>query len=656
MAASPTSVGAIRLDGLRTRLLVLAWLAGAAFFVLALRLYGLQILRGEEMRSKGRRNYVSQVDIPHDRGIIFDRHGRPLVDNRASLDLQVTPAFLGPRDTARRALRTVGHLLGFDPAAQARLELLVLSRQGLERFRPVPVLRDLGPAHVEAIESARSLFLLDGVDIVEGRRRLFLHHSLAAHVLGYVGEIDGAALDAERARGNPERYQPGDLIGRDGLERTLEAHLRGKAGSEKIVVDAKGRRQRQGGLEALLGDNRRQEPTPGHNVYLSLDLELQRIAEASFLRHGRAGSVVALDAKTFEVLVLASLPGYDANLVSGAFSWQEKERLDADVLKPWLNRAIAGQYAPGSTFKVVTALAAMQHDASALRDPVTCPGYFKLGSHTWRCWRDAGHGSMGLGRALKHSCDVFFYQWGSRMGIDPLAHTARLLGFGARTGIGLRGEQPGLMPDEHFHRRDKNGYVRGMAVNAAIGQGSVTVTPLQLAVAYAALARGQQPRTPELVHRIEAADWRAERRVLPEDGGDAIHHVIGVAPDVVHRAPAPAPQPLDIDDAHLAAVRDGLRAVAQERGGTAFAFRSLHVPMAGKTGTTQVVKLGKERLKGWQTGYFERDHAWFVAYAPIDDPAIVVAVLNEHGGHGGSASAPVAIDIIDAYAAAYLEP
>jgi penicillin-binding protein 2 len=636
------------LEGLRARLLLLAWGASLAFAALTLRLYGLQILRGEEMRSKGRRNYVSQIDVPHDRGIIFDRHGRPLVDNRPSLDLQVTPAFVGPKAAADRALDTLARLLEWTPDVRERWGRAVAGQRGLDRFRPLAVARDLHPAAIEAIESARSLFLLDGVDIVERRRRYFLHNALAAHVLGYVGEIDGLALEAEKERGNPEQYQAGDLIGRDGLERTLEGYLRGHDGSEKIVVDAKGRRQRQGGLEALLGDQRRVEPTPGHNVYLSLDLDLQRIAEAAFLRHGRAGSVVALDAKTFEVLAIASLPGYDANLFSGSFRWQDKTQLDADVLKPWLNRSIAGQYAPGSTFKVVTALAALSADPSVAKEHVRCPGHFTLGSHTWRCWRDAGHGPTPLLTAIKQSCDVFFYSLGARLGIEPLAEAARTLGFGQKTGIALRGEQPGLVPDEAFHRR--GGYVRGMAVNASIGQGSVMVTPLQLAVAYAALATGRRPATPQLVHRIESADWRSQRWLLDERGERAVLQTVGEAPEVVFRAPAPAELPLPYEAGHLALVREGLTQVAQARGGTAYAFRSQTVPMAGKTGTTQVVKLGKERLRRAQTSYFERDDAGFVAYAPLDEPAIVVAVLNEHGGHGGSAAAPVAVEIIEAYA------
>ena len=649
--APPTADG---LAPLRLRLLVLAYVAALAFGGLLMRLYSLQILRGEEMRSKGRRNFVSQIDLPHDRGALLDRQGRVLVDNRASLDLQLTPAFLGSKEQAERTLTQLAVLTGLPSEGMERAQAALAARTGVDRFRPVIVWRDLPPGAVEAVHSARSVFLLDGVDIAESRRRSFRYGSMAAHALGYVGEIDGSLLDGERQRGNPMNYQPGESIGRDGLERTLEHHLRGRNGSEKIVVDAKGRRQHHGDVDALLGERRRQEPVPGHNVYLTLDAELQRVAEASFLRHGRAGSVVAIDAHTFEVLVLASLPAYDVNVVSGTFRFDEKARLDADVLKPWLNRSVAGQYAPGSTFKVVTGLAALESDPAASREPVVCPGSYKLGAHTWRCHRDSGHGSLTLLQAMQRSCDVFFYAWGAKLGIEPMAQMARALGLGQRTGILLRGEQPGLVPDEAFHRRVDRGYVRGMAVNTSIGQGSSSVTPLQLAVAYASVAHGQRPRTPALVAKVESADWRAERLHMGDDGTVARWCTAGDAPAVLERVSEEPAQALCVAPASLQVVRDALFAVAQSRGGTAYRFRSQKVSMAGKTGTTQVVKLGKERLQRWQTEYFARDHAWFVAYAPAENPAIVVAVINEHGGHGGSAAAPVAVDVIDAWAAQYL--
>lgn len=634
------------------RLLVATWATAVVMFLLIWRLYALQVVRGEEMHTKGRRNFVAQLQVPHDRGIVFDRHGHILVDNRPSLDLRVTPAFLGRGAISEPTWQQLAAIVGFGAEELLRLQQLCDGKVGLERFRPLQVARDLDPAQIEAIEAERSLFRLDGVDIAEGRRRTYLYGPLAAHVLGYVGEIDQGALDAERARGNPQRYELGDFVGRDGLERTLEGELRGQDGSEKVVVDAKGRRRPTGDLDALLGPLRRAEPRPGHNVFLTLDLSLQQRAEASLLEYGSAGSVVALDVTTGEVLALASLPAYDVNVVSGAFSAKEKARLDADPLKPWLNRSIAGQYVPGSTFKVVTALAGLQAGVTPAHERIHCPGSYRMGRHTWRCWHDAGHGALDLRQAFKSSCDVFFYAIAGRMGIEPIAQMARHLGFGARTGIGLRGEQPGTVPDEAFHRRvdaQLGGYVRGMAINTSIGQGALQVTPLQLALAYAAVAGGEGVLVPQLVRSVQTADARRVRQVRDGSNGAVTTQVEGEAPATVRRAERALRTALDVEPTHLAEVQAGLRQVAQEPGGSAYNQRSHLVTMSGKTGTAQVVKLGRERRKAWQTDYFERDHAWFVGYAPAEDPQIVVAVLNEHAGHGGSAAEPIAVRVIDAY-------
>lgn len=654
------------------RLLGAVWLVGLAMLLLLSRLYAVQVMRGEEFSDKGRRNFVNQVQVPHDRGIIYDRNGRILVDNRPSLNLQVTPAFLGKRPVARETLKHLGQIVQMSPEELKRVCDQVESRVGLEKFRPVTVRRDLDPEQVEAIDAKRGVFMLDGVDISEGRRRTYHYGALAAHLLGYVSEIDARALDAERARGNPNHYDLGDFIGRDGIENTYEAALRGVDGTDKVVVDAKGRRQQGGYIEALLKTHRRTEPVPGHNIYLTLDLDLQLRAEESFARHGRAGSVVALDPKTGAIFVLASVPAYDANIVSGSFTREEQRKLDQDPLHPWLNRSISGQYVPGSTFKVVTALAAIKARAASRTEHINCPGHYKMGRHVWRCYKDSGHGPLSLRDAIKVSCDVYFYTLGARLGIDPIADMARLLSFGTRTGIALRGEQPGIVPDESWHNRmdaATGGYQKGMAINTSIGQGSLAVTPLQLAVAYAAVGHGKKAFVPQLVGRIESADFRVTKRFLPEaehvatgafvppllspDPGLAVRQtrteVFGEPPVTIEGFSAKILANLDVPQDDLAQVRAGLQAVASEAGGTAFRARSLQVSMAAKTGTAQVVKLGAKRLKSTDIDYFERDHAWFVGYAPADDPEIVVAVINEHAGHGGSASAPIAVDVIDAY-------
>ncbi len=640
---------------LRPRLLAALWLIVAVFLLLAVRLYALQIVRGEELSRKGRENFLQQLRVPHDRGIIFDRFGRILADNRPSLDLQVTPAFLGDKTTRAETLRALGRSIGLSAEEQSAIEEGVAAQRGLDRFQPLTSKRDLTAEQVEAIEAERSLFRLDGVTIVEGRRRAYPHGKLAAHLLGYVKEIDGPQLETERGRGNPRRYVLGDFMGRDGVEWELEGELRGQDGVEKTVVDAKGRRQHADAIEQLLGENRRQAPQPGRNVFLTIDRDLQQAAEAAF--DGTAGAVVAVDPRNGEVLALVSVPAFDPGAVSGLLGLAEKERLDNDPLKPWMNRAISGQYAPGSTFKAFTAEAALREKATSPSEKVRCPGYFAMGRTVWRCHKDSGHGLVDLTAALKVSCDTYFYTMGARIGIDPLAAVARAFGFGARSGIALRNEKPGLVPDEAFHDRvDKatGGYQRGMVVNTAIGQGSLLVTPLQLAFGYAALANGGVVWRPLTVDRIETADFRVTRRFLAQARDAAqppavAEEVIGDPPAVLKTATPTPTRELGLDGEQLAAVRAGLFAVTNEAGGTAYWRRSRKVSMSGKTGTAQVVRLGRERLKNEEMSYWERDHAWFVAWAPAEAPELVVAVVNEHSGHGSSAAAPIAVRVIDAW-------
>ena len=655
---------------LHGRIIVAVWLVGAAFLVLTSRLYALQILRGEELTKEGEENLVQYIRIPHDRGIIYDRLRRILADNRQSLDVQVIPAFLG--DAAHRAV-TLGELarlidLSFEESESIRNT--VESQIGLDRFQPIVVKRDLSAEQVESIESERSVFRLDGVNIVEGRRRDFPNGKLASHLLGYVKEIDAVQLDAERVRCvegeggrkvcNPRKYVLGDLFGRDGIERMQEAELRGEDGFEKTVVDAKGRQQPEEYIRQIFGgpESRKNPPKPGQNVVLTIDRDLQASAEASF--DGFAGAVVALDPRNGEVLSLVSVPAFDPNLVSGLLGKEVKERLDADPLKPWMNRAISGQYAPGSTYKVVTGMAALAEHATSPKEKVRCPGAFRMGRSVWRCHKDSGHGQVDLRDAYKVSCDVYFYTMGARVGIDRMAAMARALGFGKRTGIDLLNEKPGLVPDTAFHDRvDRatGGYQKGMAVNTAIGQGSVLVTPLQLALAYAALANGGTVFEPRIVGSIETADFRVTRRFLPRGRRipdlphlDVQEETFGKAPEVAEVKPTVVRSELGQPHEFLEVTRDGLFAVTNEPGGTAYWRRSRKVSMAGKTGTAQVMVLGRERLKPEDMEYMQRDHAWFVAYAPAENPEIVVVVVNEHSGHGGSHAAPIAVKVIDAWA------
>ena len=637
---------------LRPRLLGLNVTTGIVFIILVLRLYSLQILRGNELTSKGQKNFVQRLRVLHDRGIIFDRDRRIMVDNGASLAVQITPAFLEDADEAHRVIDRLATHLGFDAGEKVQVYNTVHGKTGLDRFQPITIMRHLKANQVEAIEADKSIFALTGTQIVEGRRRIYKEGALAAHLLGYVREIDAVELATQRANNNPLRYELGDSLGRVGVEYRYEKFLRGVDGYEEIIVDAKGRRLQSDYVSSLLGETAKIAPEPGRNLILTIDRDLQKVAETAFL--GQAGAVVAMDLQG-TVLAYASFPSFDPNRVSGELGADEKLMLDSDPLKPWLNRPIQGQYAPGSTYKIFPALAALQNRITSPTEKIFCPGSFKINKQIWRCHQASGHGYVDLRQAIKVSCDTFFYTLGMRLGINPMADVARNFQLGRVTTIPLPGEKPGLVPDEAFHDRVDHltgGYQRGMAVNTAIGQGSNLVTPLQLLVAYTALLNGGVIYQPRIVERIESADFRVIKRMLPEAwplDTEAVETSVGKAPETLQQLLPIVVKQLQLPEKVVEAVVEGLRAVTNEPGGTAYYRRSRLVSMGGKTGTAQVIRLGRDRLDVDEVTYFERDHAWFIGFAPAQNPEIIVVTVNEHSGHGNSAAAPTTVALIDAY-------
>ncbi|MEY2669108.1 MAG: hypothetical protein RJA59_1746, partial [Pseudomonadota bacterium] len=376
----------------------------------------------------------------------------------------------------------------------------------------------------------------------------------------------------------------------------------------------------------LIPESQRFEPSyPGNNLVLSIDWRLQELAEKTF--PATAGSVIAMDARTGFILALVDRPAVDPNKLAGRITRAELAEIRADPLQPELFRAIQQHYHPGSTFKVVTAIAALEEGALRPGGTIYCPGHYTLGGHRWRCDKDSGHGQVDLEHAIGASCDVFFYSLGDRMGTDRIAKWGGMLGLGKPTGLDLQGEIPGVMPDEAWHdARQPGGHQHGMSLNISIGQGDVNVTPLQQLVLYAAIATGKVWR-PQVVLRIE------------DPKGDVMKEF---APDVRSTLPV-KPETRE-------AVMKGLLAAVNQPFGTAYGVRLKDdlkdTVMAGKTGTAQVVKLGAKRLKASQVAYFQRDHAWFAAFAPAHDPEIVVVVLNEHSGFGSTNAAPTAAALV----------
>jgi penicillin-binding protein 2 len=389
-----------------------------------------------------------------------------------------------------------------------------------------------------------------------------------------------------------------------------------------VPVDSKGRARAVAGLGP---EEKRLVPSrPGQNLVLSIDWRLQEFAEKTF--PATAGVVLAMDAKTGFLLALVDRPAPDPNKMSGRITAAELRAIHEDPLQPELFRAIQQHYKPGSTYKVVTAIAALEEGIYKPGTTVWCPGWYTMGSHRWRCDLESGHGPVDFEHALGASCDVFFYAAGAQLGADTIAKWSRALGLGQPTGFDIAGEVPGVTPDVAWHdARLPGGYQKGMAVNLAIGQGDVNVTPMQQLVMYGALATGTLWR-PQIALRVEDA----EGRVLKEFGPEA-------------RAT------LQIQQSTRDTVMKGLLAAVNQPFGTGWWSRLQETTMAGKTGTAQVVKLGTRRLKASEVPYFERDHAWFAAFAPAQDPEIVVVVLNEHSGFGASNAAPTASALVKKY-------
>jgi penicillin-binding protein 2 len=593
----------------------------AGMVALAVQLYRLQITQGEEYAAKSVANFVKEVRLRADRGLIKDRRGTILVDSRPSFDAFITPAFC--TNCAVEVLPHLGELLGWDEPTRKKMEEQVKAARRTAPFQPLPVRIDLSRDEYDRINARRDM--LDGVEVVPVPHRHYRTSSVLSHVLGYMNEITTEELEKLNSEGG--HYALGDYIGRRGLERYFESTLRGTDGVRKEVVNARGKIIEE--FSDKLGKDAVVPSRPGNNMVLSIDMRLQEEAERAF--PGAAGSVVAVDVKTGLIRAVVSRPGFDPNLLTGRITPSQMASLAKDPLQPMINRISADHFSPGSTFKVITALAAYKSGHFRPETVVNCPGGYRLGARTWRCHKESGHGPVNGKTALQYSCDTWFFKVADTLGLDPIAEMGKALGLGSPTGVGVLAEVPGIMPSSQYHDKvSPGGYTKGMALNSAIGQGDDNVTPLQLAMVYAAIANGGTLLKPQLVERIEGLDGEVLQQFDPQ---------------VVNK--------VEIPEAHLKAVLEGLVATAMVPGGTA--YRAMvqsglkDISVAGKTGTAQVVTIGAVRLKTHQMDFFQRDHAWFAGFAPAENPELAVIVINEHGGHGGSDAAPAGMAVIKKY-------
>ncbi len=592
---------------LERRLALGAFLVIFVWTVLLARLFLLQVVQGDRFRVSAERNSVRTHRVPATRGIVLDRNGVILVDSRPAFGVFVIPHEAADlRDTLQRV-----SLLTDEP--QTTLSTRLGDPKGRERFQPHALVHDLDRESLARIESR--LWALPGVMTQVSPLRDYRFGVSAAHVLGTLGEINRRQLSSRRYAG----YRLGDVVGQSGVEALLERELRGRPGGRSVLVDVQGRE-----LEVL----REVAPKAGNNVVLTLDQRLQQVAEQALDATGRAGAIVVLDPRSGEVLALVSRPAFDPNRFAAGIDTESWQEMVTDPRRALAHRALQGQYPPGSTYKVVTAIAGLEEKVIRRDTTVYCGGSFRLGRRRYRCWKPGGHGEVQLHRAIVESCDVFFYRIGLELGVDRLAYYARALGLGQPTGLELGPEEAGLIPTAAWkERRFQEPWIRGETLSAAIGQGFDLLTPIQLASVYATIANGGARYRPYLVARIEQPGGETLRASVPELLGE-----VPISPETLER------------------VRRALHGVVHEPHGTGAVVRWLpgRIEAAAKTGTAQVVSLSPE-IDEEDVPEHHRDHAWFAAYAPADSPRIVVVVLVEHGGHGSSGAGPLAREILQAF-------
>jgi len=589
---------------LRYRIVGAGVLMALGFAAIVARLFVLQVGQGESWYSLSESNRIRVSRVAPTRGVIYDRNGDPLVDNRSSFDVVVTPE---DAKDLEATIQQVSEFLGAEPPTMAQVLAAARQRPAYEAtviYRDVDFDRVVVPLETHRLE-------WPGVSLELGPLRTYPYGPLASHLLGYVGEVSQTEL------ANRTGYRMGDLIGKFGAERAYESLLRGLPGGQQIEVDALGRKLRV--LSHV-------PETPGNSIVLTLDRRLQQFSEQ--LLQGREGAIVVLDPNTGGILALASNPSFDPNVFAGGINFREWRRLTSDKLKPLNDRAIQGMYPPGSTFKIVTAAAALETGVINPFTRIFCPGHYHFANRDYRCWKKGGHGSVDLHEAIVHSCDVYFYQVGQRVGIDTLAEYAHRFGLGEPTGISLDHEKPGLIPDSEWKRkRFKEAWYAGETLSAAIGQGYVLATPLQMANVIATVANGGRRYKPHYVERIESPTGDTIQETKPEIAGEA-----------------------GLRKTTLLQLRDALRDVVNTPGGTGKKAKLPTIEVGGKTGTSQVFKMGRQQIKTAGLPKHLRDHAWFVAFAPVEAPEIAIAVLVEHAGTGGGATAaPLARDVADFY-------
>ncbi|HEX2690942.1 MAG TPA: penicillin-binding protein 2 [Kofleriaceae bacterium] len=612
-SSGPGSGNGPALPELHRRLKWVALIGIGALVVLIGRLWQLQVMRGESYYERTVSNVVKERYLPSVRGKIVDRNGVPLADNRPAFNLYATPRLL-----TRPLEAELSRMLGLSDDEVAKIEDRLAIGKKRDPRAAIMILEDQGRDRAALIE--QSLARLPGVEVHHEPYRFYPQGELAAHLIGYMTQMTAAEADRLGNQG----YDPSELVGRYGLEDKWENYLRGKKGIERYAVDARGQRLDDATASALIQGERGVPAVPGANLVLTIDAELQRLAERA-VSHAAASAVVVVEAKTGRLRAVVSKPSFDPNIMTGHLTQAEETMLKQDPRKPFIDKAIRMTYPPGSIFKFTTAIAALEDGQAAEDENMFCTGEYQLSGTTFRC--HGTHGKVDLIKAIQHSCDTYFWKLAERIGIDRIAEVAAGYGLGRPTNLGLNGDAGGRIPTKDWYEKTTR-YKVGYATNASIGQGDVEVTVLQMAMAYAALANGGTLYVPQVVDRIEAHDG---------------HAITSYEPKIAKQVKTPA-DALDI-------WKRGMWKVTNEPGGTAYDHGHTDVvTVMGKTGTAEVKKHHKQDDER-ELDRFNPNaaHAWFAGWAPAEEPEIAIVVLVEHGGAGGTVAWPIAKQILEGY-------
>ncbi len=596
------------LQRFRYRLGILSIFILSLFCLLIIRFIYLQIFQKEHYTTLAESNRISVLPIAPHRGVIVDRNGIMLAHNYSAYTLEITPNKVEDLESTINALAAIVEIT---PRDRRRFKKLLGESK---RFESLPIRNRLTDDEIARFAANR--YRLPGV---EAKARLFRQYpqgDMFSHVIGHIGRINTREIEQLSDDGRLANYRGSDYIGKAGLEQSYEQYLHGTTGVEEVEVDSGGRAVRTLSRSA---------PISGNNLTLHLDARLQEVAYNAF--GDRRGALVAIDPATGGVLAFVSKPGFDPNLFVDNIDPQSWTELNTSINKPLLNRALAGTYPPGSTFKPFMALAGLFYGKRTPQQAISDPGYFMFGGHRFRDDKEGGHGAVNLFQSLVVSCDTYYYMLANDLGIDAIANFMTLFGFGSKTGIDLKGEASGILPSSEWkQRRFKQKWFPGETISVGIGQGYNSYTPLQLAVATATLANNGIAFKPHIVNHVENIQTKAKTVIEPSPTRD-----------------------LQLKPEHLEAVKQAMIAVNKEGTGSR-AFIDAPYSSAGKTGTAQVIAIKQDsKYIESQVAERHRDHALFIAYAPTEKPKIALAVIVENAGFGARAAAPIARLVLDYY-------